>query len=217
MSKKRNMDYKQEKIIQKRLKEKTDFKNYVSNPCYVAGADVFYNKENSKVRAGCAVFRYPSLELIETESAEFKNSRVFPYVPGLLAFREMPFIKEVLNRVNSPIDVLVADGQGRLHPLEMGLAVHLGITIQKPTIGCAKNHFYGKEKDVENEKGAYSFITDNGKKIGVKLRTKKDTKPLYVSQGWGISLNKCMEIILGCCRGYRIPEVIRKAHKEANL
>jgi deoxyribonuclease V len=211
---------KQAKSIQEKLLKEINLKNLVKNPRYICGCDVSYapQKTSTKVKAACAIYSYPYIKEIEISTFQTTCKSLFPYIPGYLSFRETPFILKAIEKIKSSVDVFVVDGQGLLHPRECGMAVHLGIILKKPVIGCAKNRLYGHEEDVDRMKGDYSFITSkNGKIIGAKVRTRTDVRPLYVSQGWGVSLKKSIEIIVHCCTKYRFPEVLRAAHRASQF
>lgn len=209
---------KQARKIQEDFIQKRNFKNLINNPGFICGCDVNYSPGGKEVKAACAVFSYPDLEEIEIETFKTNPRYLFPYIPGLLGFRELPFLLQAIKKIKSAVDIFIVDGQGRLHPRGIGMAVQLGIIINNPTIGCAKNLLYGDDKEVVNIKGAYSLITSrDGKVLGAKVRTRKNTRPVYVSQGWGISLTKAIEIIINSCPKYRLPKMLSIAHREAKL
>lgn len=175
-------------------------------------------KSIKKVRAACAVYKYPELEEIEVAIYTESPKKTFPYVPGYLSFREIPFLLKAIEKLKSPVDLFMVDGQGRAHPRGMGLAVHLGLLLKKPTIGSAKKRLYGAETEVAAKKGSVSYLRDKkGDIIGAKLRTRDNVKPVYVSQGWGVSLERAVEIVLNSCPKYRLPEMIRAAHNNAQI
>ncbi len=181
---------------------------------HVAGIDVSVKGEMSK--AAIVVLSYPSFDPVETVSFTMKT--VFPYVPGLLSFREGPVILECVKRLRTEPDVLVFDGQGLAHPRKAGLASHLGVVIGKPSIGSAKSHLYGSYVPPGREKGDLSEIKDvEGKAIGAALRTRDNTKPVFVSPGHLMDTVSAVKIIISCCPKYKIPEPIRAAHRAASL
>jgi deoxyribonuclease V len=181
---------------------------------HIAGVDVSVKGEMSK--AAIVVLSYPAFEPVETLSFTMKT--VFPYVPGLLSFREGPVILECVKRLKTEPDVLIFDGQGLAHPRKAGLASHLGVVIGKPSIGSAKSHLYGSYRTPGREKGDLSEIKDEkGKAIGAVLRTRDNTNPVFVSPGHLMDIASAVKIIISCCPKYKIPEPIRAAHRAASL
>jgi deoxyribonuclease V len=181
---------------------------------HIAGVDVSVKGTMSK--AAIVVLSCPGLEPVETVSFTMKT--VFPYVPGLLSFREGPVILECVKRLKTEPDVFVFDGQGLAHPRKAGLASHLGIMIGKPSIGSAKSHLYGSYRIPGGKKGDFSAIKDEeGKMIGAVLRTRDNTKPVFVSPGHLMDIASAVKIIISCCPKYKIPEPIRAAHRAASL
>jgi deoxyribonuclease V len=179
-------------------------------PKTIAGLDVSVQKGNEAI-AACVVLNYPDLNIIEV--AVSKGIVKFPYIPGLLSFREMPITLEVCAKVKSNPDLILVDGQGIAHPRKMGLASHLGLFLNKRTIGCAKTPLFGNFTEPAGNMGCYSFINDNsGNVIGAVLKTKSGVKPLFVSIGHAIDLKNSIDWVLRCCSGYRIPEPTRLAH-----
>lgn len=177
----------------------------------IAGADVgFPNK--STVLAAVAVLSFPELKVLETGLVE--RPCPFPYVPGLLAFREAPGLLAALEAVQTGFDLLMCDAQGLAHPRKMGLATHVGILLDWPVIGCAKSLLYGTFASVPEAKGSYSLILDaQGGAIGAALRTRDSVEPVYVSVGNRIDLETAIDVVLACSVKYRIPEPLRVAHK----
>ncbi|MGD8628445.1 MAG: endonuclease V [bacterium] len=176
----------------------------------LAAADVGF-PDKKTVRAAVAVLTYPDLELIET--SVITRPCAFPYVPGLLAFREIPGLLAALEKLKSEPDVLMCDAQGIAHRLRMGLAAHAGILLDRPVLGCAKSVLYGTFDEPGREKGTYSFMYDGeGAVIGAAVRTRTSVKPVYVSPGHKIDLKKSIELVLACSPKYRIPVPLRLAH-----
>ena len=140
----------------------------------------------------------------------------FPYVPGLLSFREAPPLLKAFEKLSQSPDLAIFDGQGIAHPRGIGLASHLGLFLDVPTIGCAKSRLVGEHEPVGMEKGEMSDLIYKGESVGRVLRSKRDVKPLFVSPGHRISQDRAAEIVLSCCRGYRFPEPIRRAHLKVN-
>lgn len=164
-------------------------------------------------RAAIAVLRFPDLTLVESVTAEEPVS--FPYVPGLLSFREIPVILSALRKVTVRPDLLMVDGQGRAHPRRLGIASHLGLVTGFPAIGCAKSRLTGRAEEPADEPGAWQPLEDRGEVIGAVVRTKRRTKPLYVSIGHRIDLETAISLVLRCTAGYRLPEPTRQAHLAA--
>lgn len=178
---------------------------------YVAGVDVSVKENESQ--AAVVVLSYPELQVVETVLA--RQPTPFPYIPGLLSFREGPALVEAFEKLQIVPDVFVFDGMGRAHPRRMGIAAHMGLWLQKPTIGCGKTHLTGKYTEPDAPKGSYSNLTDRGEVIGVVLRTKDKVKPVYISPGHLIDLPSSIEIIMVCTSKYRLPDPIRAAHNAA--
>jgi deoxyribonuclease V len=156
---------------------------------------------------------YPDLEIIDIQTAS--GNLDFPYIPGLLSFRELPLTLAACEKLSVSPDLVIVDGQGIAHPRRFGLASHLGIIMDIPTIGCAKSRLCGSHSDPQNELGDYSDLIDKNEIIGVALRTKHRVKPVYVSIGHKISLNTAIYWVMHCCRGYRLPQPTRLAHLAA--
>jgi len=178
----------------------------------VAGMDIGFHGNIAK--SSCVVMSYPDLEIIESKVVE--TSINFPYIPGLLSFREIPALVEVLRIITVEPDLFIADGQGIAHPRRFGLASHLGLLIDKPVIGCAKSRLTGHCETPSFEKGSHTLLTDNGEIIGACVRTRSGVKPVYVSIGHRISLDTAISIILKLVTRYRIPEPTRLAHQLAS-
>jgi deoxyribonuclease V len=177
----------------------------------VAAADVGFPDKHT-VLAAVVVLSWPDLQIIETKVQT--RQCTFPYVPGLLAFREVPGLLAVLERLESEPDVLMCDAQGIAHQRRMGLATHVGILLEKPVIGCAKSVLYGKFKEPAEERGSLSYMFDeHGEIIGAAVRTRRSVKPVYVSVGNRIDLGTAVDMILTCSPKYRIPVPLRMAHK----
>ena len=179
----------------------------------VAGVDVSVKAGQS--RAAVVVMSFPDLSLIETARAQQATS--YPYIPGLLAFREGPVVLEALAKLGTEPDVLIFDGMGQIHPRRMGIAAHLGLWLGRPTIGCGKSHYIGEYEEPAIEKGSRSPLFYRGQELGVVLRTRKGVKPVFVSAGHLVSLDSAVELVLACAPHFRLPAPIRAAHKAASL
>lgn len=177
----------------------------------VAGVEVAITEEMA--RAAVVVLSYPGLEPVEAALAT--RPVTFPYVPGLLSFREGPVIMAALARLERPPDLLIVAGQGVAHPRRLGLASHIGLLADVPSIGCAKSKLCGTYGPLAAARGSVSFLMDGAEKIGAAVRTRARVKPIIVSTGHRIDLLTGIDYILGCSRGYRLPEPIRWARQVA--
>ena len=180
----------------------------------VAGVDVGFEANGSVTRAAVAVLRYPELDLLETAIA--RRPTEFPYVPGLLSFRELPAVLEAIDRLREPPDLLLCDGQGIAHPRRLGIASHLGLLVDIPSIGVAKTRLCGSHGAVPDQRGAWTPLRADSEIIGAVLRTRPGVKPLYVSPGHRIGLETAIGYVMRCCTRYRLPETTRHAHRLAS-
>jgi len=180
------------------------------NPKLIAGADVSYGRGSNRLFAAVVVLRLPDLELVEEQCVS--RPAGYPYVPGLLTFREAPPLLAAFARLKSRPDAAVFDGQGRAHPREMGLAAHIGLWLDLPTIGCAKSRLVGEAEEPGPEPGDFSDLRFKGRVVGAVLRTRRNVKPLYVSPGHKANLPDSIRLVLKCGAGYRLPEPTRRAH-----
>lgn len=179
----------------------------------VAGADVHFPSKG-QARAAVVVCTFPSLEPID--SSVYEGPCTFPYIPGLLSFREMPPLIEALKGLDVQPDIVLCDGHGIAHPRGLGLASHLGLVLEIPTIGCAKSPLYGTFELPSLEKGSRSPIRDRtGRTIGTVLRSRTGTRPLYISIGHMIDLRRAVKTVLASTPRFRIPEPLRAAHRLA--
>ena len=174
----------------------------------VAGIDVSYREIG---RAAIAVFTFPDLELIEEVTAT--REVTFPYIPGMLTFREGPVALEAFERLRTQPDLLIFDGQGYAHPRRLGLARHMGAYLNRPSIGCAKSRLTGRYDEPGPEPGAWSPLMAGDEEIGRVVRTKARVTPVFVSVGYRIMLPLAVEVVLRCTRGYRLPEPTRIADR----
>ncbi len=179
----------------------------------VAGVDVSVRRKQS--RAAAVVMSYPQLDTIEIARAERETS--FPYIPGLLAFREGPVILDALRQLRCEPDAFIFDGMGQIHPRKMGIAAHLGLWLQRPTVGCGKTHFIGEFVEPATEKGSSSALNHRDEQIGAVLRTRAGVKPVYVSVGHRADLASAIQLTLSATTRYRLPEPVRAAHNAARL
>ena len=201
--------------VQKRLVEQLVFDNDKFPIEKICGTDVSYERSKNMLFSAVIVLKYPGMKIIEEQTAIMEST--FPYVPGLLSFREVPVLLKAFDKVKYVPDIVICDGHGIAHPRGIGLASHLGLILDLPTIGCAKKRLFGEYSEIGNTKGDYSYMSDGNKNIGIVLRTRANVKPVFVSQGYKIGINFSREIILNCCKKYRITEPIRKAHNMVNI
>jgi deoxyribonuclease V len=173
----------------------------------VAGADVSFDDDWGY--GGVISYTFPGLEEIERRSVRMKLT--FPYIPGLLAFREAPVLLAAIALLSTEPDLLLFDGQGIAHGRRMGIATHMGIVLNKPTIGCAKSRLVGTFIEPGEGRGCYKPLVHAGETVGAVVRTRKGVKPIFVSPGTGISLSTSIKIVLQCLDGYRIPKPTREA------
>lgn len=178
----------------------------------VAGVDI--GLQENIVLASVVVLSFPELKVVD---GVVTTSRVeFPYIPGFLSFREMPPLLVAFSRLTTEPDIVIVDGQGIAHPRRFGLASHLGLVLNKPTIGCAKSRLCGSYTEPDMEKGSFTYLMDKTEIIGAALRTRTNVSPVFISLGHRISLDSALKFILDCCPKYRLPETTRFAHKAAS-
>jgi deoxyribonuclease V len=180
----------------------------------VAGIDLGYDVKNDTSRAVVVVLSFPELELLETSEARMPIQ--FPYVPGLLSFRETPVAVKALEKLKVTPDVILCDGQGFAHPRRFGIACHIGILADVPTIGVAKSLLVGKFENLGEERGSIAPLIHKNEQVGVALRTKNKVQPLFVSVGHRVSLETATDLVLQCAPKYRLPETTRLADKMAS-
>lgn len=204
-----NLDYKEAVKLQRKLASKI-VKNDVTGPINrIAGVDIGYRKNSRKVMGVVLIFSYPRLNLVEVSISNHVID--YPYIPGLLAFREGPAIEKCFKKIKNIPDLIFFDGNGFMHPRRMGVASHMGILLDIPSIGCAKRKLLGDYKGSPKNRGEYKFIRDDSEIIGAAVVTRENVKPVFVSQGHKISLDLAIKYTLGVSR-FRIPEPIRHAH-----
>jgi deoxyribonuclease V len=199
--------------LQLKLASEVSRNDVVSSPRFIAGVDISVDRVRGVARGAVVVLNYPELKVVETRVVEGKVD--FPYVPGLLTFREAPLALAAFKRLNTVPDLVLFDGQGIAHPRRMGLASHLGLFLDTPAIGCAKSRLCGSHAVLGSEVGSYAELVDGDELIGAALRTKAGVKPVYVSIGHKISLESAIHWVMRCCCGYRLPEPTRLAHLAA--
>lgn len=208
-----NVSTREAREIQLRLAGMVCRENNLGTPRFIAGVDISVNRINQEAVAAVAVLSYPGLALEEV--SVFKGKPEFPYIPGLLTFREAPLIVEAYSKLRVIPDLVMVDGQGIAHPRRIGIASHLGLLLDKPTIGCAKSRLIGVFEPTGERAGSFSELKDGDEVIGVVLRTRDKVKPLFISIGHMVDLPTAIEWVLACCNGYRLPEPSRLAHLAA--
>lgn len=197
--------------IQKSLRQNIVLENRFAQLKTVAGVDVSYDLKSNLSHAAVVFMRLDRLEPLISLKAALPT--VFPYVPGLLSFREIPVILEALARLPDRPDLLMVDGQGVAHPRRLGIAAHLGLVADIPSIGVAKSRLTGAFTPPGPQKGDYSLLLDRGERIGAVLRSKQNTNPLFISPGHRVDHETAVELTLSCLTRYRLPEPTRMADK----
>lgn len=181
----------------------------------VAGVDVGFEEGGQVTRAAAVVLSFPNLKPLR--SAIARRPTEFPYVPGLLSFRELPAVLEALRQLPELPDVILCDGQGRAHPRRFGIACHLGVLLDHPTLGVAKTRLIGTHGEPGPNKGDWAPLLDAGEVIGAVLRTRPGVRPLYISCGHRVSLETAIALTLACTGRWRLPETTRAAHRLASM
>jgi deoxyribonuclease V len=200
--------------LQEALRDRVERRDRLGRVRRVAGVDASYDRASGTTRAAAVLLGVPDLEP-QAQASVVRRTR-FPYVPGLLSFREVPALLPALARLPRAPDLVLCDGQGLAHPRRFGLASHLGVLLDLPTIGVAKSRLVGAHGPVPEEPGAWVPLEDAGETIGAVLRTKARAKPLYVSIGHRVSLATAVAWVLRCTRGHRLPEPTRLADRLAS-
>jgi len=201
------------RAIQERLRHRVIVHDDLGDVRFVAGTDVAFEDHNRITRGAVAVLAYPTLELVEHRLARRPTS--FPYVPGLLSFREIPVLLDALRELETCPDLILCDGQGIAHPRRFGLACHLGILTDTPTIGVAKSRLIGTHAVLADAKGSQTPLLDKDERIGAVLRTRTGVRPVFVSVGHRIGLPAAIRYTLSCVTRYRLPETTRWADRLA--
>ncbi len=213
-----DLSYAQARQLQTELAGRVQIVPLRKEPQFIAGLDCAFSRDGRRTFAAAVLLEVAGgrdgpydLKLVETVSAGQETT--FSYIPGLLSFREAPVCLEAAGRLSREPDLYVIDGQGVAHPRRLGLASHLGLFLDKPTIGCAKSRLIGTFDEPGPEKGAWSLLRDGGEVIGAVVRTRSRVKPVFVSVGHKCTLDDAIRIILACTTRYRIPEPTRLAHQ----
>jgi deoxyribonuclease V len=213
-----NLSYSRAREVQAELACKVEFTRLKKSLKLIAGIDCAFSRDGERIFAVVVVLRPPQFELVETVSASRKVT--FPYIPGLLSFREAPVCIAAVEKLQNQPDLFMIDGQGIAHPRRLGLAAHLGLFLDQPTIGCAKSRLTGTYEEPPLEKGTYRLLKDKKRKqntqseiIGAVVRTRTNVKPVFVSVGHKCLLEDAVRVVLDCAVGYRLPEPTRLAHQ----
>ena len=210
-----NLSPKEAIALQRELAGRVVLQDATAGPVrLVVGVDVSCARFSPRVHA--AVILYDLLDDTVVERASAHAAEAFPYVPGLLSFRELPVVLAAFRSLSAIPDVVLVDGQGIAHPRRLGIASHLGLWLDLPTIGCAKSRLCGEHDDPGGLRGAWTRLMDGAEEIGRVLRTRDRIRPLFVSPGHRVGLERAVQIVLACGRGYRLPEPTRQAHGESN-
>jgi len=202
------------KNIQLTLARDIVIRDILDTPKTVAGADVSLSPDRKTLIGGFVVFSWHDLKPLT--QAVCHQEAMFPYIPGLLSFREIPVLLEAWNRLEIKPDLIFCDGQGIAHPRGFGLASHLGLLLKHPTIGCAKKRLVGHHQEVESTRGSWKPLLLDEKLIGCVLRTRDNIKPVFVSPGHLVGFDQAREFVLAACAKFRLPEPIRAAHRLVN-
>lgn len=219
-----DLSYADARRVQTELAGRVQFVSLAGEPRLIAGLDCAFSKDGRRIFAAAVLLEVVStwqdevrqvgsfeLRLVETVWAE-QEAR-FPYIPGLLSFREAPVCLEAAGRLGRKPDLYIVDGQGVAHPRRFGLASHLGLFLDKPTIGCAKSRLIGSFDPPGEEKGAWSRLLDGEEVVGAVVRTRRSVKPVFVSVGHRCTLDDAVRTTLACTARFRIPEPTRRAHQ----
>ncbi|MEW6388216.1 MAG: endonuclease V [Thermodesulfobacteriota bacterium] len=202
-------NYREAVALQEEWRRRVEIRPLARRPRSVAGVDAAYERRDRRIFGAVAVYSYPELELLE--EAGISGVCPFPYISGLLSFREAPILAAAISRLRRRPELLLVDGQGIAHPRGLGLASHLGLLVDLPSIGVAKSRLVGSGPEPGMAAGAASPLMWEGKLVGLILRTQTGKKPLFLSPGHGITLAECREITLACVTKYRLPLPIRQA------
>ena len=194
---------------QERLRERVILDDQFGTIRTVAGADLAFDPETKLAFAGVIVYRFPEMEEVERGMA--RRQLRFPYVPGLLSFRESPALLAAFARLRTEPDLILIDGHGRAHPRLFGIACHLGVLLDKPTIGCAKSLLVGEHDEPGRSAGSIAPLDLHGEQVGMALRTRDNVKPIYVTTGHRVSLPSAVKLVRQCLDGFRIPKPTREA------
>lgn len=199
---------------QERLQALVALRPLPGQPRRLAGVDVAYEKGERRLYGAAVVLSWPTLEIVE--AAGVSGPVPFPYIPGLLSFREAPILQAAVQKLAQPPEVILVDGQGIAHPRRLGLASHLGLLLGIPTIGCAKSRLWGEMGELGEEKGSSCPLTAGGVVVGWVLRSRRGCRPLFISPGHLVTLEESLEVVRMCLGPYRLPLPLRAAHILSN-
>jgi deoxyribonuclease V len=205
-----NINYKNAVAVQEELKRRIRLVPLRKEPQLIAGADASYHKRHDLFYGAVVVFSVSPWEIVETAFSWGHIS--FPYIPGLLSFREAPILLKAFRKLKKEPDLLIFDSQGIAHPRGMGLAAHMGLLLGKPSIGCAKSRLVGEYREPGDKRGCRTKLVYKGRHVGTVVRSRTGVKPVFVSPGHMIDHRDAVRLVLKCCRGYRLPEPTRQAH-----
>jgi deoxyribonuclease V len=210
-----NLSPREAMALQRELAGRVEVRDRLVEPVrLVAGVDVSCARFSPCVHA--AVILYDLLDDMVVERASAQAAEAFPYVPGLLSFRELPVVLAAFRKLQGIPEVVLVDGQGIAHPRRLGIASHLGLWLDLPTVGCAKSRLCGEHGEPGGVRGEWTRLMDGAEEIGRVVRTRDRIRPLFVSPGHRVGLERAVQIVLACGRGYRLPEPTRQAHVESN-
>jgi deoxyribonuclease V len=196
---------------QERLRGRVALEDSLETIRHVAGADLAFDPSTGAAVAGVIVYRFPDLAEVERRSA--RRLLQFPYVPGLLSFRESPVLMAAFAKLRTRPDVILIDGHGYAHPRRFGIASHLGVLLDVPTVGCAKSLLVGEHDEPGVAAGSTAPLLDRGERVGTVLRTRDGVRPIYVSAGHRVSLETAVRLVSQCLDGTRIPKPTREADR----
>lgn len=199
--------------IQERLRGMIRLRGNLRTIRTVAGADCSFDPREKTALAAVVVFRFPDLELVETRTATRRLD--FPYIPGLLSFREAPVLLDAFSKLRTTPDLILFDGQGYAHPRRIGIAAHIGLLLDRPAIGCAKSRLIGEYREPGFRRGSRARLIDRGEVVGSVLRTRTGIRPIFVSVGHRCDLAAAVRVVLRCSDGFRIPKPTRVADRIA--
>jgi deoxyribonuclease V len=205
------VDVKEAIRIQEDLRTQVILEKTFSDVRTIGGGDVAYSKSKNLLFGAIAVLSFPKMEMLDIAMAYGKIP--FPYIPGLFSFREGPILIKAFHKLSVKPDVMIFEGQGIAHPRGFGLASHIGLWFDLPSIGCAKTPLLDEFISPGPSRGSFEWICKDGKKVGAVLRTRENVKPLFVSPGHRIDLPTSIQLVVESCKGYRFPEPLRKAHQ----
>ena len=200
--------------IQERMRHFVETADRLPEILHVAGVDVGLEESGQIARAAVIVLSFPNLNRVDQAVA--RRPVEFPYIPGLLSFRELPAVLDALARLHIQPDLILCDGQGIAHPRRLGIASHLGVLLDRPTIGVGKTRLTGYHIEPPSERGGWVPLQDKGEAIGAVLRTRPGVKPVYVSIGHRLTLQTAIRLVMACTTRYRLPETTRQAHNLAS-